>query len=177
MRIGVFGGSFNPPHYGHLLAAVYALKAYDLDQLWFVPAFEHAFGKSLVAFSHRQKMVQLLIEGLGPRFKVKSIEKTIKNPGKSWLTLQALQNKYPSYRFQWIIGSDLETDTRRWYNVKELKKKYGFLVVPRGSKHSAPFFIPDVRSMDIRRRIRRGQGLESLTPKSVQSYILQHRLF
>ena len=67
MRVALFGGSFNPPHVAHQLAALYVLETAPVDELWFVPAFEHAFGKPLAPFDDRLAMCELAAAALGPR--------------------------------------------------------------------------------------------------------------
>lgn len=174
--IGVFGGSFNPPHLGHLLAAVFAMKQYQLDQVWFVPAYEHAFGKKLIEFHHRASMCEKLIKDIGTRFKVCDVERKIKNPGKALYTLEALAKKYPKKSFRWIIGSDLLSEVKTWHKVELIKKNFGFLVVPRGRGSKKTFFIPDISSTGVRRKLKSERHSDVVTPE-VLSYIRKNGLY
>lgn len=171
----MFGGSFNPPHYGHLFAAVFALKHFNLDEVWFVPTFKHAFDKASVDFSHRQAMLTLLTQRLGEAFKVSAIEKDIQSQGASLLTLLELKKLYPNYQFRWIIGSDLVDQTNSWYKVEQLKSEFGFLIVPRGEQTES-FAIPNVSSSDLRQKLRDGKKASGLTSKPILDYITRNKL-
>ena len=73
MRVAIFGGSFNPPHLAHQMAALYVLETAAIDELWIVPAFQHPFGKVLAPFAHRLEMCELAAAALGPRVKVSAV--------------------------------------------------------------------------------------------------------
>src|SRR5204862_8276407 len=77
VRVALFGGSFNPPHIAHQLAALYVLETAPVDELWFVPAYEHAFGKPLAAFDDRLAMCKLTAAALGARARVSDVERAI----------------------------------------------------------------------------------------------------
>lgn len=175
-NIGVFGGTFNPPHYGHALAALYALLRYELDEVWFVPAYGHAFKTVSVSFEHRREMLRCMVAGMGKRFRVSSIEKSIRNSGKALLTLEALRSRHPGIRFRWILGSDLIPEIPRWYRSKELEKRFGFLIVPRGRSRDTPFGIPNIQSTRLRRNLRLA-GTQAMTSPAVLRYARKHRLY
>src|SRR5688572_24594823 len=81
-RVGLFGGSFNPPHVAHALVALYVLETQPVDELWFVPVYAHAFGKDLAPYEHRVAMCKLVAQALGPRVKVSRAEEELANkPG------------------------------------------------------------------------------------------------
>ncbi|MFH1016969.1 MAG: nicotinate-nicotinamide nucleotide adenylyltransferase [Pseudomonadota bacterium] len=165
--IGAFGGSFDPPHLGHLLAAVYALKVFELDEVWFVPAYQHAFGKKLSPFSKRLRMCRELIKGLGLKLKISTIEREIRSDGKMLRTLLALRKRHRHSRFSLVIGSDILRQKRRWYRFSEIEKRFGILVVPRGSAPAGNIAIPDVSSTEVRRRLRRRKPLDNLLTPAV----------
>ena len=75
MRVAIFGGSFNPPHLAHQMAALYVLETAAVDELWLVPAFRHPFGKALAPFADRLEMCELAAAALGTRVKVSAIER------------------------------------------------------------------------------------------------------
>src|SRR6266511_3514070 len=77
MRVGIFGGSFNPPHVGHQMLGLYVLETAAIDELWFVPAFRHALGKPLEPFGHRLKMCERAVAALGARARVSDVEGVI----------------------------------------------------------------------------------------------------
>ncbi len=165
--IGVFGGSFDPPHLGHLLAAIYALKVFELDEVWFIPAFRHAFDKKMSPFSKRVEMCRELIEGLGPRFRVSTIEKTIRSDGKTLRTLLALRKHHGNFHFSLVIGSDVLRQTRKWYRFSEIEKRFMVLVVPRGTNRPGSLAIPEVSSTEIRRRVKLHRPLDNLLTPAV----------
>jgi len=152
-RIGVFGGSFNPPHLGHLLAAVYALKVFNLDEIWFVPVYRHAFSKDLPPFSKRLTWVKNLIAGFEKSFRVSTIEKELKSDGKMLHTLNALKKKYPKCRFSLVVGSDVLKEKRKWHRFSEIEKRFGVLVVPRGKAKKGEIAIPNISSTEIRKKL------------------------
>jgi nicotinate-nucleotide adenylyltransferase len=169
--IGVFGGSFNPPHLGHLLAAVYALKVFELDEIWFVPTYRHAFGKELWPFEDRMEMCERLISGLGPKFKVNPIEKTIRSDGKMLKTLEALSRKQKNCAFSLVIGSDILKQAKKWHRFDQIRDRFMVLVVPRGAKGNSKLAIPDINSSEIRRRWSRKDSIDGLVTPEVASYL------
>ena len=171
--IGFFGGSFNPPHIGHLLAAIYALKTFELDEVWFVPAYRHRFEKNLAPFPDRVKMCELLTEGFRSQLKVSTFEGDRKSDGKTLSTLLALRKKYPHDHFSLVIGSDLLKETKKWYRFGEIKNRFGVLVIPRAGYRNDLFAIPDISSTEIRRRLRNQQALGELVTPAVAAYLSQ----
>jgi nicotinate-nucleotide adenylyltransferase len=165
--IGVFGGSFDPPHLGHLLAAVYALKVFELDEVWFVPAHRHAFHKTMSPFEKRVRMLRKLIEHLGPRFKVSTVERDIRSDGKMLNTLLALRKKHKHVHFSLVIGSDILKQRKKWYRFGEIEKRFMVLVVPRGTSLRGGIAIPEVSSSEIRQRLRDRKSLSNLLTPAV----------
>src|ERR1041384_419210 len=96
MRIALFGGSFNPPHVGHQLAALYVLETAAVDELWFVPAFRHPFDKPLADFEDRMTMCQRAAAALGPRVRVSDIERALGGPSRTLRTVQTLVQRHPA---------------------------------------------------------------------------------
>lgn len=175
--VGVFGGSFDPPHLGHLMAAIYALKVHEFDEVWFVPAYHHAFGKRLSPFKRRADMCRRLIQEASPKLKVSEIEKSLRSDGRMLLTLQALRRKHPSSYFSLIIGSDLLRERRKWYKFSEIEERFMVFTVPRGKSPSEPFYVPDISSTDVRRRLRSRRSLANLLTPGVAEYVLSNRLY
>ncbi len=170
--VGVFGGSFDPPHLGHLLAAVYALKVHELDEVWFVPAYRHAFGKELSPFAKRADMCRRLIAELGPRFRVSTIEKEIRSDGKMLKTLEALRKRHPERAFSLVVGSDVLKQKKAWYRFREIERQFMVLVVPRGIRKGI-VGIPDVSSTEIRKRLAKNQPLGDLVTPDVAYLLLK----
>jgi nicotinate-nucleotide adenylyltransferase len=136
-NFAIFGGTFNPIHWGHLLIAETALEQAQLDQIIWVPAY-HPPHKSktniLLSFAHRYEMVQRAIAA-HPHFTISALEQA--QPGHSYAlhTLQALQAAYPQCRWSWIVGLDAFRSLPRWYGCETLAEQCGWLVAPRSSSN------------------------------------------
>lgn len=194
--IGLFGGSFDPIHLGHLIAAQIALEEAGLDQVWFVPTFlsPHKEGQRATAMQ-RLKMVQLAIEG-NPDFGVNTLEIERGSVSYTIDTVKAMAERYPQHRFDWIVGADMAIDFPNWQNADEILQYVGLLALSRPGHHlerwvaelppDSPLFgkiriIPmlqlDISSSDIRRRVKSGLKITYLTPPKVADYIKEHRLY
>jgi nicotinate-nucleotide adenylyltransferase len=124
-EIALFGGSFDPPHVGHLLAAAYVLATEPIDELWFVPVCSHPFQKPLQApFEHRVALCEVMARELrGAR--VSRIEQELGGEGRTVDLLEHLQVKHPESRFALVLGTDLDkerTTWRRWDRIQELAR-------------------------------------------------------
>ena len=103
-RIGLMGGCFSPPHFGHLELAELALCTGEVDNIWFVPCYYHAFDKSPIAYDHRVEMCRLMI-GCKQNYSVCEDEGIIKSR-YSVEILEYITDKYPNFEFRGILGSD-----------------------------------------------------------------------
>jgi nicotinate-nucleotide adenylyltransferase len=181
MRVALFGGSFNPPHVAHQLAALYVLETAPVDALWFVPAFEHAFGKPLVAFEDRLAMCELAAAALGPRVRVSDVERELGGRSLTLRTVRRLGELHPEHAFSLVIGSDLLGDVSSWYGADELVRTIPFVVVGRsgaGAAAQAPAIaMPDVSSTAVRAALASGQPVDALLPRAVLDYILRKGLY
>ncbi|HMQ11161.1 MAG TPA: nicotinate-nicotinamide nucleotide adenylyltransferase [Oligoflexia bacterium] len=148
--IGFFGGSFSPPHYGHFLAACYAFKQYNLDEVWFCPSFKHALGKESWDFNFRMQLCQALILGFENQFKVSDIESSSETDGKTYNTLQLLKKVHPYYNFKLVIGSDILQQKDLWYRFEDIEKDFGLCLVPREKYSENQLAIPNFSSTAIR---------------------------
>jgi nicotinate-nucleotide adenylyltransferase len=131
MRVAFFGGSFNPPHVAHQLVALYVLETAPVDALWFVPAYEHAFGKPLAPFEDRLRMCELAAAALGPRAQVSDVERAIGGRSLTLRTVRRLGELHPEHTFSLVIGSDLAGEVAGWYRGDELARTMPFIVVGR----------------------------------------------
>lgn len=175
-KIGFFGGSFNPPHLGHLLAATYSLSVFDLDEIWFAPVFHHPFAKSMIPFDDRYEMCKLLIAKFKPPFRVTKIEKTLDKNGITFFTLDALRKKYKQHQFSLIVGSDLTSQLPRWNNYKELKEEFEILVVPRGLQND-PSSIPNISSTNIRAEQYSVAQLKKVVTPEIYKYLRDKKIY
>lgn len=175
--VGFFGGSFNPPHLGHLLCAIHALKTFELDEVWFVPVWRHRFEKRLAPYKDRVKMCELLTKGFRSHLKVSTFEGDRKTKGKTLDTLLALRKKHPHCHFSLIIGSDILKETKKWHRFSQIKDRFGVLVVPRGRANDGRLAIPDISSREIRRGLRSRQLLGELLTPAVAAHIHEKKLY
>lgn len=180
-RVGVLGGSFDPPHCGHVMLASYALAVGPIDALLVVPAFAHAFGKQSSSFEHRVAMCREAFSVLDPaRVSVSEIERELPAPSFTYRTVEALAERMPGVELRWIIGTDIETD--RWKNVERITELAPFLVVGRaghdaGQTPELPLVIPEVSSTALREAFREGRPVTGLVSASVERYARTHGLY
>ena len=179
MRVAIFGGSFNPPHIGHQLVALYVLETAAVDELWFVPCWRHTFGKTLEAFEDRLRMSERAAAVLGARVRVSDVEARLGGEvSRTLLTIKALQASHPEHEFLLVIGADVEPELPLWYGADELRRSVRLLVVGRnGFAGGAAVAMPAGSSSEIRARLRAGEPVDGLVPRSVLAYIREHGLY
>ena len=131
-KIGLFFGSFNPIHIGHLILANYILENSDMDELWFVVSPQNPFKekKSLLKDHNRLDMVQLAIKNY-PKMKASNVEFSLPQPSYTIDTLTYLHEKYPDYSFALIMGEDNLDGLAKWKNSETLIKNHQIIVYPR----------------------------------------------
>ena len=189
-RYGVFGGSFDPVHYGHLLVAEEAAAQLDLRRVLFLPAFRpaHKRRRSLAPVEHRLAMLRLAVRG-NPRFEVSSLEASSGGVSYTVDTLSALAAKRngPLY---FIMGQDSLEEFDTWRSPGTILRLARLVVVPRGDRDLPPL-RPALRrrtivlrsprvgisSSEIRNRVRRSRSVRYWTPDSVRAYIARHGLY
>jgi len=194
-RIAFFGGSFDPPHVGHVLLASWALSAGGVDRLLVVPTFAHAFGKQSVAFEHRLEMARRAFSVLDPaRVETSDIEArlaSIERPGEARPsytveTLEALVRERPTQSFRLLVGADVLGALPRWRDVERIEALAPLLVGGRAGHASSaegrsvaadvPSF-PEVSSTAVRARLSSGRSVAGLVPDVVVEYVTQHGLY
>ncbi len=132
MNIAILGGSFNPPHICHVFILHYVLMTTDVEQLWLLPCYHHAFEKSLAPFQHRFEMCSLAVESFQEGFvQVLPFEKERKSPSWTVDTVRYVKDRFPDHTFSWIIGSDVLSELHKWKDFEQLQQLISFLVVPR----------------------------------------------
>ena len=178
MHVALFGGSFNPPHVGHQLAALYVLETAPVDALWLVPCFLHAFDKQLAPFQRRVAMCEALAAPFGGRVRVDTIEGQLGGVSRTLNTVKALQKANPAFKFSLLIGSDLKHELHSWYCAEELVKLVEFIVVRRsGSDPQSVVAMPAVSSTQVRSRLAAGLSIDAQVPRRVLDLIQQHNLY
>lgn len=131
-RIGIFGGSFDPIHLGHLALANYICEYEDIDELWFMLTPQNPLKKESTGASEEQRMnlIQLAIDDY-PQFKASDFELHLKPPFYTARTLEELRKRHPSIDFVLIIGSDNWLKFQQWKNPEEIKRHHCILIYPR----------------------------------------------
>ncbi|MGQ0713289.1 MAG: nicotinate-nucleotide adenylyltransferase [Gemmatimonadaceae bacterium] len=184
MRLGVLGGTFDPPHVGHLLAASDAFEALELDRLLFIPSATHPFKGQSVGASAQQRleMLALLVAG-DPRFDVDPIE--IERPGLSYTvdTLTYLATRYPNAQRYFLIGEDLVEQMSTWRSPERIVELAEVVVLTRGAGAGAAPFRRlatrpiDVSSTEIRTRVRAGLPVHGFVPERIAAYVRDAGLY
>lgn len=200
MRIGIFGGTFDPPHVGHLILAESAREHARLDEVWFVPAPRppQKEGQPVTRFEQRVEMLQIAIAG-NPAFRVDELEKQREGPSYTADTLAQLRQVHPGHSFFLLLGGDSLADLPRWHQPRRIVEQAGLVVMARpGSAHLTAEqllqavgmpttaqlsleFVPapqvDIASRALRKAVAEGRSIRYQVPHPVGEYIRQHRLY
>lgn len=186
-RIGIMGGTFNPPHIGHLLMAEQVGRQLELDEVWFMPTATppHLHGKKTIPAQHRLQMVQKAISG-NPLFKLQPYEVNRGGTNYTIDTMRHFIEMYPATDFYYIIGSDSANDLSTWKDIDDLARLVQFIGVRRpGQKpYHGPYPILwvdspliDISSTEIRLRVFLEQSIRYQVPQAVEDYIHKHQLY
>ncbi len=189
MKAGLFFGSFNPVHIGHLIIASTMAENADLDQVWFVVSPQNPFKnkKNLLHEFDRLYMVRQAIAD-NPRFNATDIEFNMPKPSYTIDTLAWLSDKYPQNQFRLIVGEDNLHSFYRWKNHEQILQRFGLLVYPR--PHAKPSTVlqhenvrmveapqVDISATFIRKAIQNGRSIKYLVPEEVEAYINLKRFY
>ena len=171
-EIALFGGSFDPPHVGHLLAAAYVLATEPIDELWLCPVFEHPLGKRPAApFELRVDLCQRALDDLGlARARVSRIEQELGGEGRTVDLLEHLHRKHPGDRFALVLGTDLVAERPQWKRFDRIQELARIISVQRGGFSVAGeggVVIPAISSTAVRKQLREGGDLSRLVPRKV----------
>lgn len=169
IRTGIFGGSFNPIHNGHIILARQLKERAGLDEVWLMvspqnPLKQHA---GLLADEARMAMARKAVEGEAG-IVASDYEMQLPRPSYTWNTLQALSRDYPDREFVLMIGGDNWELFDKWYRAEDIRRHYEIVVYTRTP--GDPGFI-DISSTEIRRRIREGLSIGELVPAAVADII------
>jgi nicotinate-nucleotide adenylyltransferase len=190
MHIGLYFGSFNPIHLGHLIVASQALAQTRLDRLWLVVSPHNPLKKkdNLLSEYDRLRMVELAIEG-NHAMQASNVEFFLPNPSYTVDTLLHLREKYPSYTFSIVMGADNLQHLHKWKNYEAILNNYTLYVYPRNETMPNSAFdthpnvhifqapLLDISATFIRESIEQGRSIRYLVPDSVQDYIETRRLY
>ena len=195
-QIGIFGGTFDPFHLGHLNMAIDILEKKNLDEIWFCPARQspHKTDAQPIAVEHRFKMIE---KAIAPHPQLRVIDIESRREGLSYTidTLKLLIELYPTHRFHLILGTDAVAGFHRWRSPEEIVKLVPIII---GRRACEPLQLPDagnitlnaalqkgyvhsrvmeVSATEIRERLKQGLFCGHLLPKEVLDYIHQFDLY
>lgn len=185
-KIGLFFGSFNPIHIGHMILANYILENSDMDELWFVVSPQNPFKekKSLLKDHSRLDMVQLAVKNY-PKMRASNVEFSLPQPSYTIDTLTYLHEKYLDFSFALIMGEDNLESLGKWKNSETLIKNHQIIVYPRifdGEKKDSEYLqhenihlikapIIELSATEIRTMIREGKNVRPMLPPEVFEYL------
>ncbi|MFT3708259.1 MAG: nicotinate (nicotinamide) nucleotide adenylyltransferase [Archangium sp.] len=179
-EIALLGGSFNPPHVGHLMAALYVRATLGCDEVWLVPAFNHPFGKPLAPFVDRVAMCEAMASEVGSWLTVCQAEAEVGGEGRTIELLEWLLPKHPGTKFRWIIGSDILADLPKWKAWDRIQQLVQVTVLHRAGYPAADALGPpmaEVSSSEIRRLFDAGKSPGELVPKKVLELVRARGLY
>ena len=188
-KIGIYSGSFNPIHHGHVMLANYLVEFSDLDELWFVVSPQNPLKEKteLLDDDERLKMVQLAV-GDDPRFHVSDIEMHLPTPSYTINTLTALSEQHPDCQFVFICGMDSLQNLHRWREYEKILDGYKLLVFPRegydgGELAHHPSVtilktpILEISSTFIRQCVKEGRDVRHFMPEQAFNYLKNNNLY
>lgn len=189
MRLGLFGGRFDPPHIGHLLAAQSALEALSLDEVWFIPAKAPPHKPALASPEARLEMLTLAVSG-NLAFRVEGLELSREGPSYTFDTVTEIKRQQPGDTLFFLTGTDAYAEIASWHRAEKLIATVDMVALARPgytlSSLAAPFDravqrletrLCDVSSTEIRLRLRRAQSVRYLVPGPVEKYLARTDLY
>lgn len=186
MKLGLFGGTFDPPHVGHFLAAVDAADGLELDRVVWAPAAMQPLKAGLAAAdaAHRLEMTRLAVAG-DPRFSVEALE--VERGGLSFTidTLRTLRERHPDVALFLLLGADAAASLPKWREPEAIRALAEIVVLTRGGDGPVPSAgmrtlltrRVDVSATEIRERVRLGRSIRGFVPDAVEEYITAHGLY
>lgn len=188
MHIGLYFGSFNPIHIGHLIIANHIVNHSDIDKIWLVVSPHNPLKEahSLLNEYDRLHLVELAIAD-NPKLRASNVEFHLPKPSYTIDTLTYLKERFPLEQFSVIMGSDSFQNIHRWKNYEQLVKDYSFLVYNRPGftvteTHGARINVLEAPLLElsssyIRKQIKENKSIKYLLPEIVEKYILQNRYY
>ena len=181
-KVGIFGGSFNPIHTGHIALAKSLCEKAGLDEVWFMVSPMNPFKKTatdLLDDHLRLEMVEKALEK-EPQLKACDYEFRLPKPSYTWHTLQAISQEFTDIEFTLLIGGDNWAAFDRWYHHEDILAHYPIVVYPR--QGSSVGKVPEgvtivetpllnISSTEIRQRIKEGKSIEGMVPESIEELV------
>lgn len=191
MKIGIYGGSFNPIHKGHTSLASAILTQGLVDELWLMVSplnpLKQGHEGEIAEYGHRVRMAEIAAEGV-KGLRVSDFESRLPVPSYMYNTLDRLRHEYEGKEFVLVIGADNWRNFHRWYRAEDILKEYGVLVYRRPGFEMDEEGLPesvkvvdtdlyDVSSTQIRETIRNGESADEWLEKGVSAYIEKYGLY
>ena len=189
MKVGLFSGSFNPIHMGHLILASYCVEYGGFDEGWLSVSPHNPLRERVAADddAHRCAMVQTAVSEI-PRVKYCDIEFSLPQPSYTIATLEALRRQYPEHEFTLIIGADNWKIFDRWYEWQRIIDEYRVCIYPRAGYEIEPDTLPErvsyvlaplveLSSTWVREGVAAGKDMTAFLPHGVYSYIVKNNLY
>ncbi len=189
LRVGLFFGSFNPVHIGHMMLANYMVEFTDLNELWFVVSPHNPLKekKTLLADHHRLDLVYQAVDD-DPRFRVSDIEFRMPQPSYTIDTMIRLSEKHSNYEFSLICGMDSLESLHKWKNYEQLLRDYRLLVYPRKGFTASRFThhpsvqvvqAPEIEvsSSFIRHAVSVGKNIQYFMPPKAFAYMTEMHFY
>ncbi|BDX05913.1 nicotinate-nicotinamide nucleotide adenylyltransferase [Planctobacterium marinum] len=171
MNIAIFGSAFNPPTIGHLDAIEFVLQR-DIDEVWLVPSYSHAFGKVMLDYEVRLAMLNRFVTDIAQiPVKIQAIEQTIAKEGRpvyTWDLLSHLQTTHPKHQFSFVIGPDNQANWHKFYKAQDIQNHWQLLLVPERKP---------MRSTLVREACEQGKSITGMVTSSVEAFIKQKELY
>jgi nicotinate-nucleotide adenylyltransferase len=197
MKLGIYGGTFDPVHYGHLLLAEQCREACRLDEVWFLPTGSppHKLGIEISDSQARREMLEIAVAGL-PQFKVSTLELNRPGPHYTVETLAEIRRTRPEDELFLLIGGDSLDEFSTWREPERIADLATIVAVNRvrstidlnrvrttlgegvaGRVQVVTMPGVDISASDLRRRVAEGRSVRFQTPRGVEQYIVEHRLY
>jgi nicotinate-nucleotide adenylyltransferase len=179
--VGVFGGSFNPPHLAHVLALAVVVARFRVERILVIPTYRHPFAKALAPYEDRVQMCELAMGWL-PRVEISRVEEHLGGESRTLRTVEHLRERYPSSPLRLIMGADLVLESPKWHGFARIAELAPPIVLGRAGvdyQGAPPAVLPAISSTEVREAIAgaRWSDLEPVVPREVLAYVRRRGLY
>jgi len=180
-RVAIYGGSFNPPHLAHVLAATVVLATEEIDRIVVIPTFQHPFAKALAPFEDRVTMCELAMGWL-PKVEISRVEEELGGESRTLRTIEHLRGAKPTWSMRLLMGADLLVESPKWFGFDRIAAIAPPLVLGRVGVEIAgapPPVLPSISSTDVRAKIaaKEWDELAALVPRAVLAHVRARGLY
>jgi len=179
-KVAIYGGSFNPPHICHQITVLYLLQTCDIDEVWLMPCFRHAFDKRLAPFEMRVKWCKALASPFTDKCLITDVEQNLAAESRTIDTMAELEKLHPEIEFSLVLGSDIRAEKHKWKKFDELERKYKihwFGRMGQGENQEDLIVLPDISSTLVRKILTENNDASKLVPAEVLKLVLESGLF